>query len=90
MLTLYTNVEDETTTSVPLGDDRKDKEPTSTFALVTLIESLNVVRNFVECSSGDCEVLCMISEMEIMALGAAHYCTKKFRINGYRIYLHNE
>lgn len=66
MQILYANMEEGVTDRVPVGIGRDDNEPTRALALLTVIEYLNVVLSFVECSGGDCEMLHMIIRLEIM------------------------
>lgn len=71
MQILYANMEEGVTDRVPVGIGRDDNEPTLAPALSTVIESLNVVLSFVECSSddcsgGDCEMLHVIIRLESM------------------------
>lgn len=66
---------------MPVGDGRDDYVAISALALARVIESLNVIRSFVEWSDDSCEMLRMISGLEIMILGASNCRTKQSRIN---------
>lgn len=53
-------------------------------ALAAIINSVNIIRSFVECSGGDIYMLRVVSQLENMACGAAaHYRAKKSCISDY-------
>lgn len=53
-------------------------------ALAAIINSVNIIRSFVECSRGDIYMLRVVSQLENMARGAAaHYRAKQSRISDY-------
>ncbi|KAK8779175.1 hypothetical protein V5799_019486 [Amblyomma americanum] len=67
----------------PSNEGEVDVEPARTPALAAVVESLNVVRSFVECSGGNSELLRTVSRLEDAAYGAANYCAKQSRIDDY-------
>lgn len=81
--TAYADVESEITDSVSGGDNGDDNEPTRAPALAVVVDSVSIVRSFVECSGGDFNMLRVVSQLENMALGTVNYRAMQSRINDY-------
>lgn len=58
-------------------------EPPRAPAVGEVIQSLNVVRSFVECNGGDSEMLRLVSLLKNMTVGAANYRTRQSHIDDY-------
>ncbi|CAN7994845.1 unnamed protein product [Ixodes pacificus] len=80
--TCYADLEREITDSVTAEIDDDDEPPWAP-ALGEVIQSLNVVRSFVECNGGDSEMLRLVSPLENMTFGAANYRTRQSHIDDY-------
>ncbi|KAL3245004.1 hypothetical protein MRX96_018400 [Rhipicephalus microplus] len=72
----YANVHEDVTESEQVGDDGDDNEPDRAPDLALVVDAVNTSRSFVLCSSGDSEMLSIVSRFENMALGVANYCNK--------------
>lgn len=81
--TMYADVEDEITDSVPVADDSNDNEFTQAPTLVAVIDSVTIVHSFIECSGGDFDMLRVMIQLENMPLGVANYRAKLSRIRDY-------
>ncbi|KAK8784520.1 hypothetical protein V5799_009115 [Amblyomma americanum] len=81
--TSYADLEGEICDNGPSSEVEGDVEPARAPALAAVVESLNVVHSFVECSGGNSELLRTVSRLEDAAYGAANYRAKQSRIDDY-------
>ncbi|KAK8772621.1 hypothetical protein V5799_024135 [Amblyomma americanum] len=81
--TSYADLEGEICDNGPSSEGEGDVEPARAPALAAVVESLNVVRSFVECSGGNSGLLRTVSRLEDAAYGAANYRAKQSRIDDY-------
>ncbi|KAK8769497.1 hypothetical protein V5799_014037 [Amblyomma americanum] len=81
--TSYANLEGEICSNGPSNEGKGGVKPARAPALAAVIESLNVVRSFVECSGVNSELLRTVSRLEDAAYGTANYRAKQSRIDDY-------